>query len=341
MPQLSFAHDLLDTGVALADDSLEELHRTEGPVTITGCVRVGTRLAWIEHDRDQRLAAEGVGRALATMRTVTRAQQWALVPVVSERGTAVFCDVAGQRVLVDILLPGSAIDGDARSALIAVFERLGVVLARLHDHRADAKTLRPLLRPHARVAELARLLDRSRAAPQPALSLERLQEAALCEQPALVASLTELCSAWGRCPNSSILHGTFCPGYVVLPDGPLNPRALQLLGWYDSAFGPSAFDAGWLLGELRELAAARAAADDAAGSDVLRECGRRFLRAYLDRRPGLVAPAFVDECERFAALKIVSHLVAFVRGFGFDSQAVSAQLALADAVLEAGWEPPA
>lgn len=227
-----------------------------------------------------------------------------------------------------------------RSALITIFERLGDVLARLHDHRADAKTLRPLLRPHARVAELALLLDRGRAAPQPELSLERLQETALCEQPELVASLTELCSGWGRCPNSSILHGTFCPGYVALPDGPLDSRALQLLGWYDGAFGPPAFDAGWLLGELRELAAARDD-DDAAGRDLLRECGRRFLRAYLDRRPGLAPAAFVDECERFAALKIVSHLVAFVRGFGFDAAAVTAQLALADAVLDAGWEPPA
>lgn len=338
--QLSFAPELVATGVAAADDPMEELHRTDGPVTITGCVRVGERLAWIEHDRDQRLAAAGVDRALDAVRAAIGAEPWALFPVVSDHGTAVFCNLVGQRVLVDMLLPGITVHGDGRPALVAVFERLGEVLARIHDHRRLGRTGRALLRRHARVDELARLLDRGRATPQPTLALERLQETALCEQRSLTAAMTELCAMWERCPNSAVLHGTFCPGYVAVPDGPLDPQRLQLLGWYDSAFGPPAFDAGWLLGELRELAAARAD-DDPAGYDVLRECGRRFLRAYLDNRPGVGASAFIAECERFAAMKIVSHIVAFVRGYGFDAEAVATQLALAAAVLDAGWEPPA
>ena len=78
-----------------------------------------------------------------------------------------------------------------------------------------------------------------------------------------------------------------------------------------------------------------------AGCDLLRECGRRFLGAYLDRRPSMAASAFVVETEQFAAMKIVSHLVAYVRGYGFDAGIVAAQLALASRVLDGGWEPPA
>lgn len=336
---LSFGHELRATGLAGPHDPVQEVHRIDGPITITGCLRIGDRLAWIEHDRDQRLAASGVERALAAIRTVAGNDSWALVPVVSERGTAVFCDVVGERVLVDLLLPGKALHGDARPALIAVFERLGDVLGQLHQRRAGGHTVRALLRRHPRIEELARLLDRRRTAPQPTLALERLQEAVLCDTPVLAGTLIERCELWERCPGRSILHGTFCPGYVAVPDGPPDPRRLQLLGWYDSALGPPAFDAGWLLGELRELAEARAG-DDPAGCEVLRECGRRFLGAYLDRRPTVSAAAFVLECEQFAAMKIVSHLVAFVRGYGFDRDAVTAQLALARRVLAGGWEPP-
>lgn len=336
---LSFGHELRATGLAGRHDPVEEVHRIDGPITITGCLRIGDRLAWIEHDRDQRLAAAGVERALAAIRTVAGNDSWALVPVVSGQGSAVFYDVVGERVVVDLLLPGKALRGEARPALIGVFERLGDVLGQLHQRRARPHTLRALLRRHPRVEELARLLDRGRTAPQPTLALERLQEAVLCDTPVLAGTLIERCEMWERCPSSSILHGTFCPGYVAVPDGPLDPRRIQLLGWYDSAFGPPAFDAGWLLGELRELAEARAG-DDPAGCEMLRECGRRFLGAYLDSRPSIEAAAFVAECEQFAAMKIVSHLVAFVRGYGFDADAVAAQLALARRVLAGGWEPP-
>ena len=338
--RLSFGNELRATGLAGPDDPVEEVHRIEGPITITGCLRIGGRLAWIEHDRDQRLAEGDVDRALTAIRTVAGTDAWALVPVVSRNGTAVFYDLVGERVVVDLLLPGEPLDADARPALIGVFERLGDVLAELHERRARGRTLRALLRRHPRIEELAGLLDRGRTAPQPTLALERLQESVLCDQPGLAASLIERCAMWERCPSSSILHGTFCPGYVAVPDGPLDPQRLQVLGWYDSAFGPPAFDTGWLLGELRELAEARAG-EDPAGCDLLRECGRRFLGAYLDRRPSMAASAFVVETEQFAAMKIVSHLVAYVRGYGFDAGIVAAQLALASRVLDGGWEPPA
>lgn len=335
---LTFARELVATGAAAPSDTVEELHRTDGPVTITGCVRVGGRLAWIEHDLDQRLAAPGVSRTLDAIRTTVGAEPWALVPVVSERGSAVFSDLVGPQLLVDALLPGNALSGAPSPALTATFARLGEILAWLHGTRPPAGALRRLMRPHPRVGELEQLLARGRATPQRRLALERLQETMLCEQPRLVAALSELCAGWSRCRDSAVLHGSFCPGYVAVADGAPDPRRLQVLGWYDAALGPPAFDAGWLLGELRELAAARAG-HDPAGIAVLRACGRAFLGAYLDARPACAPAAFVADCERFAALKIASHLVAFVRGYGFDADAVAAQLALAGAVLEAGWEP--
>jgi len=330
--ELSFAPELIATGAAAPGDPIEELHRTDGPVTITGCVSVGGRLAWIEHDRDERLAAAGVERALEAIRAVLGTEPWALVPVISDRGSAVFSDLVGTRLLVDRMLPGNRLDGPDAPALVASFAHLGEILAQIHERRPPTRTLRPLLRRHPRVAELEQLLDRGRA-PQPELALERLQEAALCEQPRLVAALAKQCAAWEHCPRSTILHGAFCPGYVAVPDDALDARRMQLLGWYDAGFGPPAFDAGWLLGELRELAAARAD-EDPAGCGVVRGCGRAFLGAYLDSRPGIAASPFVAASDRFAALKIASHLVSFVRGYGFRAEPVAQQLALAAAVLD-------
>ena len=74
--RLSFGNELRATGLAGPDDPVEEVHRIEGPITITGYLRIGGRLAWIEHDRDQRLAEGDVDRALTAIRTVAGTDAW-------------------------------------------------------------------------------------------------------------------------------------------------------------------------------------------------------------------------------------------------------------------------
>lgn len=334
---LSLTAEMLATGVASPGDEVEELHRTDGPIVITGCCRVGGRYAWLEHDRDRRLAAASIERALASVRALARDRPWMAVPVVSESGTAVYDRLQGGRLLVALLMPDQPLDAAVERALSPLFARLGELLAGLHDHRPAAAAARPLLRSHPGVEDVRGLLGRGRDRIQPTLALERLQEQLLCEHPDLAEALREACVMWDRCPTSSIVHGAFCPAYVVPAEGAAGAAGLRVLGWYDAAFGPPAIDAGWLLAELRELSDAR----DPAGAALLRRLGHAFLTAYSDVRPGARDAAFLDECSAFAAVKIVAHVTAFVRGYGYDPAAVGGHLGAAAAVVDRGWEPAA
>lgn len=129
----------------------------------------------------------------------------------------------------------------------------------------------------------------------------------------------------------------FSPAYIALAEGPPRGDGLRVLAWYEAAFGSPALDVGWLLGELRELAQEREAAD----AERLLHLGRAFLTSYIDASADTYSLAFFDDCNGFAALKIVAHLAAFVRGYGFDHDAISAQLRVAAAVADSGWEPVA
>lgn len=331
---LSLTAELLATGVASPEDKVEELHRTDGPMVITGCCRVSGRYTWLEHDRDGRLVTTPVERALAAIQAVA-SDPWIAVPFVSEQGTAVYDGLYGCQLLVDPLMPDQCLDDGIAHGLKPVFARLGELLAGLHTRRPAPVVMRPLLRSHPGVDEVRRLLERGRDCIQPTLALERLQEHLLCEHPDLVLALRQVCLTWDRCPASSIIHGAFSPAYVALSEAEPRTDGLRVLGWYDAAFGPPALDVGWLLGELRELAEVR----NVAGAALLRELGHVFLTAYVDGRPDVCDAGFIDDCSGFAAMKIVAHLVAFVRGYGFDPSAVAVQLRVAAAVAERGWEP--
>lgn len=268
---LSLTAELLATGVASPEDKIEELHRTDGPIVITGCCRVSGRYTWLEHDRDGRLVTAPVARALAAIRAVA-SDPWIAVPFISEQGTAVYDELCGSQLLVDPLMPDQHLDGDIAHGLEPVFARLGELLAGLHTARPGPVVVRPLLRSHPGIDEVRRLLERGRDCIQPTLALEQLQECLLCEHPDLVLALRGACLTWDRCPASSIIHGAFSPAYVALAEGEPQTHGLRVLGWYDAAFGPPTLDAGWLLGELRELAEAR----DVASAEPLRRLGHVF-----------------------------------------------------------------
>lgn len=327
---IDFGRELVDAGCADSAAAVEELHRTDGPAVTTGCCRTIGGLVWIEHDRTVLPGAQEP--ALAALRTACADMAWVRLPQVTPTGTAVYSGVTGTQLLVDRMLPDQDLDAGLSEFLVAAHAQLGVALAQLHARSLEPAETRALLRPHRAVGDVLALVRRQVGGPPATLALERTQERLLCDHRDLADLLLESCVAFSLCPDSAILHGRFCPGYVVAPQEDTAGR-VQVIGWMDGTFGPPALDVGWFIGELEEL---RAGYPTTAAAATIERCRDAFLGAYLGARPKVDEAVLLREATGFAALKIVAHLLEFVRGFGYHTDPVADHLALAERVLDGG-----
>ncbi len=333
---LDVARELIEVGLATDVQDVEELHRTDGPAVLTACCRARATLIWVEHEHRRADQAADQRRVIAALQPILQEAglvDVALLPTISARATAIYPGLPASSLLVDALLPTNpgAIDSDK---LLAGCQHLASCLGRLHS-TPRATVPRALLRCSAAIQAVTRLVDRGRAAAPATLGLEVVQELLAYERRELADALASACTRFDQCPDSVVLHGRFCPGFVVAGtrDGAMNPR---ILGWTAAAFGPAEFDLGWFVGEFEELAAAREGRDPH-GARLLRIGAAEFVRAYLAERRQDDPERFLRDCGTYAAVKVVAHLSEYARYFTLDVGAAELQLSLAERLIEPTW----
>jgi aminoglycoside phosphotransferase (APT) family kinase protein len=192
-----------------------------------------------------------------------------------------------------------------------------------------------LLRGSEAVRTVAGLVERRLGVVPATLGLEAVQELLACERQEVAATLASACARFEHCADSVVLHGRYCPGFVVAGSRG-DPEDVRVIGWTAAAFGPAEFDVGWFVGELEELAAAREAGD-LPGARLLRSAAAAFVSAYLARRGGGGSEAFRRDCGSYAAVKVVAHLAEFARYFTLDRGAADLQLSLAERLTDPAW----
>lgn len=333
---VDLARELIEAGLAADPAEIEELHRTDGPAVITACCRARARLIWIEHEH--RLAGRvaehrHVVAALNTVLQQAGLRDLVVLPTIGERATAIYPGLPASSLLVDALLPGRPL-AIGPQQLRAVCRELARYLARLH---ATPRATLPhaLLRDSPALHTVMELVARRRGAAPATLGLEAVQELLTCERHQLAEALASACGRFDQCADSVLLHGRFCPGFVVAT-AKGDVADLRIIGWTAAAFGPAEFDLGWCVGELEELAKARQPAD-AVGAQLLRGAGGELVRAYLRECPAADPLRVARECGAYAAVKVVAHLAEYARYFALDRSEADAQLALAERLIEPAW----
>ncbi len=333
---LDVARELIEVGLATDVQDVEELHRTEGPAALTACCRARATLIWIEHEHrstDQPAEQRQVIAALRPILQEAGLVDVAVLPTISERATAIYPGLPATSLLVDALLPTNPI-ALGPDKLLAACRHLASCLGRLHS-TPRAAVPRALLRRSAAVQAVRGLVERGRGAAPATLGLEAVQELLVYGRRKLAAALASACARFDECPDSDVLHGQFCPGFVVAGehDGAEN---LKILGWTAATFGPAEFDLGWFVGELEELAAAREGRDPH-GARLLRIGAAAFVRGYLAEHPQGDLERFLCDCSAYAAVKVVAHLSEYARYFRLDVAAAELQLSLAERLIEPTW----
>ncbi len=333
---VDLARELIEAGLAAEPAEIEELHRTEGPAVLTACCRARASLIWIEHEHQAADQAAEHRRVIAALKPVLQQaglRDLVVLPTISERATAIYPGLPASSLLVDALLPTGPVTTSPQK-LLCVCRQLARCLARLH---ATPRATLPhaLLRDSPALHAVMALVERRRGTAPETLGLEAVQELLTYDRRQLAAALASACGRFNQCADSVLLHGRFCPGFVVATVRG-DATDLRIIGWTTAAFGPAEFDLGWWVGELEELADARQAAD-APGARLLRIAAAAFVRAYLTDRPAADPLQFARECGAYAAVKVVAHLAEYARYFALDRSAAEAQLALAERLIEPAW----
>jgi hypothetical protein len=153
--------------------------------------------------------------------------------------------------------------------------------------------------------------------------------------PRLTGALTAAVRHFRTAPHPVLLHGRCSPAFVLATpanDGTAVAPATYVVGWLEAARGPSAYDAGYFIGELIELAVTAGDQGQEGAVGWLTAAVRSFYHAYAATAPPSVGdlPRLVT---RYAALKIVEHVLRFATYYGEDGVSAGRLLSAADAML--------
>lgn len=318
---------LVATGVIDPCEVVEAESVVEGVTCVTTTVRTASGWVWIERE----YGAENRGRALAErlelcQRVLAPDPGLAVLPRVAPDGSLVYAGLPGGELLSDLILARGADE----SVLLARVRALGSWATRLHRRgvRHARRRWRRVPPPPWLVEQVEALCDRASGRLVLHAELERMQELLLLDHGGLRDELSASCAALEQpgC-GATVVHGELTPGYVIC--GPRSP-GVRVIGFHRAALGPPEYDVGCFLGELAELGRAEDRGDGLAPA-----LGRAFIDAYC-AASGFAAADLLAAAAPFAALKVVAHLVRYVRAFGFDRSLVRTQLQLAEDLITEG-----
>jgi hypothetical protein len=250
----------------------------------------------------ERVAAAGIAERTSLARRV-------------DDGLLLYAPGPYERLLFDDLVAVPA-DGDRWSRTAATFSQLGSYLAALHRPPLDADGVR--------------VLGRSCPALDVTIALVRGSDvdaagAILRDELSLAPNVLEaVARADGATRVPVGLHGRFSSGAVLVGGG-----SFAVSGWLESWCGPRAYDLGYMVGELLELASR----SEPAGERQLRAHAVGLVRAYAWGCDGPAAAEVAAQLGPYTAARVVRHLLSNVRRFGADRDTLAAALGPIDSLL--------
>lgn len=321
---------LVATGVIDPCEVVEAESVVEGVACVTTTVRTASGWVWIERE----YGVENSARALAErlelcQRALAPDPGIAVLPRVAPDGSLVYPGLPSGQLLSDLILAGGVDEG----VLSARVRELGTWAARLHRRgvRQARRRWRHLPPRPWLVEQVQTLCDRASGRMALDIELERVQELFLLDHGGLRDELGASCAAFDRpSSGSTVVHGELTPGYVICGS---RADGVRVIGFHRASVGPPEYDIGCFLGELAELGRA-----EGPGYRLAPALGRVLIDAYCEAS-GFAAADLLAAAAPFAALKVVAHLVRYVRAFGFDRSLVSAQLRLAEDLITEGSAP--
>ncbi len=292
---------------------------------------------WVQYLSDRRLrpAATRVMRAsnvLPNSAVAPRDGVYLVAPVPVAPATYAYPVGAGAELFAAMLLRGLGVGGAPRQDwlwLLPLCARLGAALRDVHEVSRGTHT-RPALPRANDVTRRVRGLIGAGLTTDAASVRDTL-----AEFPRLRAALIASVRRFYRDPDPATLHGRYAPGQILVdarPESAALPE-VHVAGWLEAASGPPAYDAGYFIGELMELAVFAAGMRHAAAEHGLRMAAREFYNAYVSRSAATLPEGFAEHAAEFAALKIVEHVARFVRYFGDPGPEVARLLRAADSLL--------
>lgn len=328
---------LVEVGIARPSEPLHEISIEDVRSGVRGSCRVASGYIWLEGspagtERPSERLFDAI-RALVEQDPLLRTL--ASIPRLTSSSLAVYGPLTSPKMMIEALVPDLSGSHPRWPVLSQDCAALGRFLARLHDASSSDASASALLRQDPALERIAQLVMRGRGAPPSSLPVERLQEHLIAVHPGLAAGLAQLCSDHGATTRSVPLHGRFSPGFVVR-DSAAGRGTLHVIGWLSAGYGPAAWDVGWFLGELHEVATAWRDLEPAR-SGLLHEGGLTFLRTYLQERGTPIGEGFYDDLGRYSALRIVYRLWESATFVAYESSVFELMLNAAAAAFERSW----
>ena len=321
--KLGLREELIEAGVAAAGDALHEIRLEDGPAGLRGSCLVASGHVWLEAgpagvDGGQRRAVRAIG-ALASRHAPLR--DIAAVPYVTNAGTAVYGALTTSQLMIDGLTPSlHGADPAGWPTWIDDCRLLGSVLACLHDTAPGGARARGLLRDDPALARVASVSARGGPSPPANLALERLRDHLLFDHPVLSTLAGRARAVGASTTNGAPLHGRFSPSFVMR-DSATGHGGPHVIGWLDAGYGPPAWDLGWFVGELHQIAAMWAQADPERVATIWRG-GEALLASYVRHRSQPVPSAVIEDVGLYGAVSIVHQLWQTASFVGYDHASV-------------------
>ncbi|MGH2589150.1 MAG: hypothetical protein ACRDJE_29860, partial [Dehalococcoidia bacterium] len=239
---------------------------------------------------------------------------------------------AGTDLFAATMLSGLSIGGTPQQDwrwLPPLCARLGSALRECHERSSELHT-RPALPRANDVTRRVRGLLGADAPPEVAAV-----RAALGECPRLRVAQAAALRRFRRSPDPVTLHGRYAPGQMLVQSPPerVASPAVYVAGWLEAATGPAAYDAGYFIGELMELAATATDLRHEEAERGLHAAVSGFYDAYVSGSAARLPGDFAEQVAAFAALKIIEHLARFAQYFGDPGPGAARLLHAADALL--------
>ena len=335
--RLGLREELVEAGLARPSDPVRDIQIDDSRSGVRGSCWVPSGFVWLERGPEE--LGPPSSRVLHAIRQALDRDDLlrgaAALPVVTPSGTAVYGELPTDSIMVDALMPEP--DGRHRDwpSFAEDCRFLGTFLARLHSAESSGANAVALLREDVAMRRVVELLHRGRGDPPATLGLERLQEHLLTGFPELAGALRSLCMSSGRAARSVVLHGRFSSGFVIR-DSAAPTGSPKVIGWLEASYGPAAWDVGWFVAELLEVAAGWRELSTAREATV-RHGAVVFLGAYASARSGPLGEDFYHALAGYSAFKIVHHLWMFAAFMPYEVATAEALLEAASAALDHDW----
>jgi hypothetical protein len=150
--------------------------------------------------------------------------------------------------------------------------------------------------------------------------------------PLLIEAIRSACAVSLQASDPVQLHGFFSAGKIIISSDVEHPLSGLVLGGINTWYGPSAYDPGFLLGELLLLLAISRFLNRGLERDLLL-MGRAFIQGYCSVRSVPSKQKFLKDVYAYSALRLVDELLRNARYIGLMADYVEKVIDSAEELL--------